>query len=142
MSKIYRRSDRIVVKIDDITVKLSPLTLHEKVEINSQMLRGSRDKNLKELSEGLALAIRYALKDIDGLEDSDGSPYKLQFADDGGLTPQCIDDLMNIEATNKLALVCSSMINGVPSQFTDEHRNALAGVELVTVEKADPEKKN
>lgn len=141
MARIFKRSDRILVKIDDIVVKLAPLTLHEKTEVQMALLQNKGSLDIREATRGMAMAIRFSLKGVDGLEDSDGNPYKLQFENDV-LTDACLDDLMNLELTTKLALVCIGMVNGVPSEFTDANRRALAGVEIVKPEKVDLEKKN
>ncbi len=142
MARIYKRSDRVTVKIDDITVKLAPLSLHQKTEVQMAMIQGHKNLDIREATRGLAMAIQFTVKGIEGVEDSDGNPYKLQFENEDSLTQACVDDLMNLELTSKLSLVCAAMINGVPTQFTDQKREPLVGVELVKVDKADVEKKN
>lgn len=139
MSRIYRRSDRIKVKIDDITVTLAPLTLDQKTECQQALLVGHRKSDLKELTRGIKLSMKYALKDIQGVEDSEG-PYKLALVNDE-LTEDCLDDLTNMQLSAKLTLVCAAMVRGVPSQFTDEENNPIEGVELVKQGKEDAEKK-
>lgn len=142
MARIYRRTDRIAVKIDDVTVKLSPMSLHQKTEVQSAMLKGHKATDIREATRGIALAIQYSVKGIEGVEDSDGNPYKLQFNETGEeLTEACVDDLMNVELSRKLALVCASMVNGIPSEFTDQYNQALEGVQIVESEKAQSQKK-
>lgn len=126
MSRIYKRTDRIAVKIDDVVVKLAPLTLDHKIQVQQAMLNGHQKSDLKEATRGISLAIKYSLKGIEGVEDSDGNPYKLEFDDESNLSDSCVDDLMNVEFMEKLALVCSSMAKGVPNNF-----DQLKGVELV-----------
>jgi hypothetical protein len=136
MARIYKRSDRIAVKIDDIVVKLAPLTLEQKTDVQIAMLKGHKNTDIREASRGLALAIQYSLKGVEGLEDGDGNPYTLKFDANDVLTTECLDDLMNLELTSKLAMVCSEMIKGVPSKFTDPSGKELEGVELVKTPKA------
>jgi hypothetical protein len=140
MARIYKRTDRITVKIDDIIVKLGPLSLHQKTEVQVAMMKGAKNTDIREATRGLALAIQYSVKGIDGVVDGDG-PYQLKF-DNEILTEACVDDLMNMELASKLSLVCAGMINGVPNEFTDSKQNPLAGVEIVNPEKTDPEKKS
>lgn len=141
MARIYRRTDRIVVKIDDITVKLAPLTLHQKTEIQQTMIKSRTSMDIREATRGIALSIQCSLKGLEGVEDMDGNPYKLQFEDDL-LTEACVDDLMNLELTKKLTMVCASMVNGIPKEFADNNGVPIEGVEIVAVGVSDSEKKS
>lgn len=139
MARIYKRTDRISVRIDDVVVKLAPLTLDQKTEIQQAMLQGRSKADIREATRGIALAIKYSLKGIEGVEDSDGNPYKLEFSGEE-LTSACVDNLMNMELTKKLAMVCAAMVNGIPSFFTDENQEPLEGVEIVKSEGVEPKK--
>ncbi len=139
MAKIYKRTDRIVVKIDDITVKLSPLSLDQKTEIQQAMLVGSSKGNIKELTRGISLSIKYALKGMEGVVDSDGNPYTLHFENEI-LSDSCVEDLMNLEVTKKLYTVCSTLANGIPAKFVDEDGKPIEGVELVKPGKPEEKK--
>ncbi len=131
MARIYKRTDRITVRIDDVVVKLAPLTLDQKTEIQHAFLSSRKETDIRLASKGIALALKYSLKGIEGLEDSDGQPYKLSLGPDENLTDQCIDDLLNLELTRKLSMVCSAMVNGVPTSFTDNENNVLEGVQII-----------
>lgn len=134
MARIYKRTDRITVKINDVELKLAPLSLDQKTEIQQILVEAQRAADVKGLTRGIVLAIKYSLKDVKGLEGSDG-PYKLQF-DEAGLADECIEDLMNVDFSKKLTMVCSAMVNGVPTQFTDDRLKPLEGVEIVSDSKA------
>lgn len=133
MSRIYRKSDRISLKIDDLVVKIAPLGVHQKAMIQQAMLEGQAEKSVEKATKGILLALKFGLKDISGLEDADGNPYQLQF-DEDGLTDDCIDDIMNIQQKDKLILACSTMANAIPTSFKIE------GVEFIQDQKATPEK--
>lgn len=141
MVRIYKRSDRITVKIDDIEVKLAPLTLDQKTEIQQTMMDASKSSNLRMAQNGIVLALKYALKSISGIEDGDGNAYKLEFNGDQ-LTDECADDLLNLQMKDKLTMVCMTFVNGIPTQFTDNKNMPLEGVELVKAPKVDPSKKS
>jgi hypothetical protein len=134
VAKIYRTTDRISVKIDDIVVKISPLTYDQKAEIQTHMLGFTRG-DIREATKGVVLALKYGLKHISGVENSDGASYELSF-EDNMLTDECVTDLMNIPVGEKLTLICSALLAGVPEQFKDNKGNALAGVEIVGTESA------
>lgn len=140
MARIYKRSDRIAVKIDEITVKLAPLSLDQKSEIQQLMLTGRTKADLKLLTKGIALSIKYGLKSVEGIEDSDGNPYKLSLDSNDQLTDECVDELMNLELSKKLSLVCAGLVNGVPKDFTDENGNPIEGIEVVKPSKVEASK--
>jgi hypothetical protein len=141
MVKIYRPSDRIVVKIGDVTFKLAPLTLHQKTEVQAAMIEGKGKLNIRDLTRGIALALKYSLKSVQGIVDSDGNQYQLS-QENGILTDECIDDLMNMEISNQLAMIASNMATGVPKVFTDDKGQPLKGVELIEEKKEESEKKS
>lgn len=131
MGKVYRLTDRIKIKIDDIIVTISPLSIHQKTEIQSAMWKGRTEKNFEEATKGVMLSIKYAVKGISGLTDLSGQEYKLEFQD-GVLSDQSLDDVFNLGLTDKLSMVCASLIKGIPSEFNIE------GVEFVSEGKTDP----
>ncbi len=88
MAKIYRLSDKIRLAVDDLTITISPLSIHQKAAIED----AARDGSAKGLMQASALAIKYAVKSIDGLEDSDGKPYGLNFDEDGTLSEDIVND--------------------------------------------------
>lgn len=133
MAKIYRTTDRIPIKIDDITVVIRPLSVHEKTEIQEAALAGRIKGDIKEATRSVVLALKYAVQDIKGIVDSDGNQYKLQ-TEGGMLTDECVSDLMNLEMSRKLVMVCSSLANGIKTEFTDERGEAIEGVELIKKE--------
>jgi hypothetical protein len=134
MARIYKCSDRIPVKIDSVLFKISPLTFEQKAEIQHYML-GFTTGDIRAATKGTALAVKYAVKDVKGLQDSKGKSYKLEF-DGEVLSDNCVSDLMNVAMSNKLTIVCASMVGGMPDKFTDGEGKKLEGVEIV--EDSDP----
>ena len=131
MAKIYRTTDRICVKIEDVTLKFSPLTLDQKSEIQQELLSSMKEVDIAKASRGIMLALKYGLKHIEGVEDSDGKPYQLTFDNLGHLAEECIHDLLNLDISNKLALVSSSFVKGVPKVFTNRDGKPIDGVEVL-----------
>jgi uncharacterized protein YfkK (UPF0435 family) len=139
MARIYRKTDRIAVKIDDISIKLAPLSIHQKVEIQNAMVLGRINGDLSEQMRGIALSLKYSVKGVEGLQDSDGNPYQLKFEGEN-LSDESVDDLMNIEISKKLTLVCAGILNGIPDEFSDQYGNKIEGVELIKTQKEDAPK--
>ena len=132
MAIVYRKSDRVRIKIDDLEVSLSPLSYHEKSEVSRLMMDGK-------IGTAAVEAIKLAVKDIKGLKLSDGSVYELKFENDK-LSEETLDDLMNLEHSKKLVLVCLNLLSTVPEEFIDtESGKPLEGVSIIKEKK--PRKK-
>lgn len=116
MAKIYKTTDRLTYKVDDITIKIAPLNMEQKVELSELMVAGRQD--IKKAMEGTVKVLRYALKEVKGLEDSDGNDFELEF-DSGMLTEECAEMLLNIEQSPKMIALCSSFVGGVPSELPE-----------------------
>lgn len=119
MAKIYRINDRVEIKIDDITVKIAPLTLQQKSEVQRMMLEGQKAGDIQKLNDSMILAIKYCLKDMKGVQDSEGNEYALEF-DSGMVTDSCVNDLMNMELSPSLLKVCAGFVAGIPKNFDIE----------------------
>lgn len=124
MARIYRTTDRVEVKLGEITVKIAPLSLEHKNHVQKLMLDGQKNQDLQKLNDALLLAVKHCLKDIKGVQDSDGNDYHLEF-NEGLLTDNCINDLLNMEESQNLLKVCSAFVSGIPKSFNIE------GVEIV-----------
>ena len=122
---IYRKEDRITIKINKLTVKLAPLSYEEKATAETLILENTQRSSM----DGSIYAVKCAVKDIKGLKLPDGSDYELEF-ENNILTDKCIDDLTNIEGNNELFIACLGLLNGVPSEFI----NPLTGEKLEGVE--------
>lgn len=138
MARIYRLTDRIKVKIEDVTVTVRPLTKDEKAEIQQSVIRGRAKGDFKEATQGIVLALKYAVKGIEGIVDSDDKPYQLQYDENKNLTDDCVSDLLNMQHTNKLTMVCIALANKIPDEFTDESGQKIEGVEILKAGKPDP----
>jgi len=118
VAKIYKTTDRLTYKIDDITFKISPLSMDQKVELQEIYLQGQTEKDIKKTMEGTVKVLQYALKDIKGVEDNEGNAFELEF-DSGVVTRECVENLLNIEHATTLIQLCSSFVGGVPSQLPE-----------------------
>ena len=128
MARIYRTTDRISLSVDDLTIVISPLSVHQKALVEEAAKGGGTSNLLKASLE----AVRYSLKDIRGVVDSDDKEYTLEFNPDGSLTDQCLDDIFNIQESTKLISIALNLVNGVPEKFYDlSTGNPLEGVSFV-----------
>jgi len=128
MAKIYRTTDRIPVQVDDVIITLSPLKYHEKAEIQACVMKGDAHG----ATQGAALALKYSIKEIKGVELEDGSEYSLDLGPEGNLTEDCISDLLNLQVFDKLIAVSLNLLNGIPDKFVDlATGKKITGVEIV-----------
>lgn len=56
MSVIYRKNDRIKVRVDGLTLTISPLSYKEKCEIQAEVSKG----DLTSAMNGSKMAVKYA----------------------------------------------------------------------------------
>lgn len=134
--KIRKTTEKIPVKVGDLTFKISPLSFEQKCDIQNVLMAGTAISILK----ASKLAIKYAVKEIEGLENVDGSKYEVKF-DEQGLSDEVIDDLANTEIGDSLNYMCISLLNGLPSRF--EHpvtKEPLKGVSFIETEKTEEKK--
>jgi hypothetical protein len=125
---IHKITDRIKVKIGEITFHLSPLSWDQKQDIvsDAKLVEGkptNRNSTYK--------CLKYAVKNIEGVTLADGSPYVVQL-ENNVLSDECVEDLLNLELSNKLIIACYSMVQGVPSKIINPVTGQiLEGVEIV-----------
>lgn len=128
MSILYRTSDRIDVKVDDLEVVISPLSFAQKTVIQNSVL----EQTAEGATKGAALAIKYSVKGIRGIKTMDGKDYEVEFDSDGNLTDECLDDLLNISHSQKIMIMSLNLINGVPKEFVNPETNEkLEGVSFL-----------
>lgn len=124
--KIYRVTDRIPVKIGDVEFKISPLSFIQRQEIQAKIIEAENGVPMG-LMEAARLAVKYAVKDLTGVTDSEGAEYTLEF-ENGVLTDNCVDDLLNSDDSQRLQLLCTTLIQGVPKKLVDDKGNEIKGV--------------
>lgn len=138
--KIYKLTDRLKVKINDVEVALAPLTYAQKSEIQSYMMKAAKG-DIDAGMAGARLAISYSLKDVKGIENCDGSEYKLDM-ENNVISNDCMEELLNSEMSNELTLIAVQMLVGIPKVFVNPNDGKeLVGVQIVNPKKAKTAKK-
>lgn len=129
--KLFKMTDRVKIKIDDIILSISPLSLEQKEEISAHLLEFGTKKDVKHYINAVATSVKYALKDIEGVTDIKGNKYELSFEEDGSLTKGCIEELLNTQISGKIGASCIAFIDNIPSKIYGDDGNALEGVEII-----------
>ena len=138
MAKLFRKGQSIKVLIDDAVFSIVPLTLAQKHEITKK-LDGAQKGGIEAVGpmlEATKFAIKYSIKGLEGVTDGADEPYALEFGSDGFLTDDCVEDLSNFEASDKLTQVLMGMLAKFGSQ-----PEGLEGVTVNYVEKQSKTKK-
>jgi hypothetical protein len=123
---IYRLTDRIPLKIAELTFWVSPLSYEQK----SNLLECKKMEGGKEVIDGgrrARLAIKYALKRVDGLMGSDGKPYEVVM-DGSALSDESVDEILGLECVIPLVRACVSLMNGVSEREIEGVQFDLKGV--------------
>lgn len=129
--RVYKTTDRIKIKVEDVTIEVAPLTYGQRREVAGQLTKAG-GATFEDQLEMIRLATKYAVKNVIGLEDSEG-PYQVTFTDDNTLSDESLDDLANIpgiygilsQATMQLATA------GPFIKLTDGEGKDLEGVEVI-----------
>lgn len=126
--KIYKVTDKIPVKIDTLEFKISPLQHIQKTNIQREILKAEQGDPFA-LMDAAKLAIKYAVKEVKGITDQDDNEYVLEF-ENGELTENCVDDLLNADQEQKLSLVCMGLVKGIPTAPVDQNGKPIKGIKV------------
>lgn len=118
MSVIHRVKDRIPLKISDLTFFVSPLKYSQKCEVQALMDKAVRDGDMKAAQDAAFKVVQFAVKEVQGLVNSDGTTYVLEMNGDM-LSEVAVDDLMNMQQSTKIAQACASLIDGCGGKIID-----------------------
>ena len=117
MAKILRESDRVNLTVGEVVFTVAPLKFDVKQELASctKLVAG---KEILDLAKAQFLYIKYALKDIKGVEDHSGEPYELEFEGEY-LTDSCTNEILTLEQKDSLSTAAWQIVNGVNGELID-----------------------
>ena len=108
--KLYKTTDRIPVKIGEITFWLSPMKWEHKILVANAIKTKSGDTHVT--ASQAKVAIKYCLKKVDGLQNHDGTELVLDMDAEGVLTDDAVEDVLLLESVPSLVTLALSWING------------------------------
>ena len=87
--------------------------------------------------------LKYAVKEIKGIEDENGKPYKLRFEEDGSLEDDCVDELLGTLVSDQLQYAALALSeNRYPDKVMHPVlETPIEGVEVIPQEKLKTVKK-
>ena len=131
MATVYRTTDLIEIKIGDVSFHVSPLTKKQKTDILSTLAKAS-GVTIEDAAESTALQLKYMIKGVEGITYPDGEKYVLERDEQGLLTDNTIDELLNLETNAKLNASLQNFLRGIPDFLADPNTGEkIEGVELV-----------
>jgi len=111
------------------------LDYHQKNNVNNQTTNIKEGKVSIDRTLTAYLTLKVGLKDVRGLENADGTPYKLKFekwGDKEQVSDISISELMNIDFCDSLMYLGDELINSSPSILLDPvTKKPIKGVEIV-----------
>ncbi len=135
--KIFKLSDRIKIKINEVVLVVSPLSMTQKIEVQQFLAKSAATPtDVQSSINGAKLAMKYAIKAIEGVELSDGSKYELEL-ENNEITDECLEELLNSEIANEITLTSIGLLNGIPREIVDPTTGKpLKGVKILNPKKA------
>jgi hypothetical protein len=124
---IYRLTDRIPVEIGEVKFWLSPLSYSQKVVL-AELYQMKAGVEHQDTHRAVLLSIKYSVKGVEGIKQSDGSDYALSFDADGTLSDQCVQELLGIDQAKQLVDACQYLSLVIKEHQIEGVRIDLAGV--------------
>jgi len=131
MVTVYDLDEKIEVQMGELSFFISPMNMEQKSKIAS--CTALKSGELQEDRFKIAmLAVKYAIKGCKGLENSDGSDYKLEFSKNGKeLTDRCAENILNTPVGANLIRTCNQLIIGIPEFIFDDMGKPIEGIKIV-----------
>lgn len=132
MTILYRTTDRIEIKIQDITLFVSPLSHHAKMTL-LQKSGTVKSEDPRGMLEFAAEMIRLCVKDVRGVSLVDGSEWRPDFSE-GKLTDESLGELLSLPMSAQIMQVAGAFMQGIPAtnQVIDPSSGLpIEGVEVI-----------
>lgn len=119
---VVRNSDRISFKVkhnkDEIELIFRPLTNAEKGEL-AQFTDIEGGAEMVNRSKALALILKKTILKVKGFRDLDGNEWEPTRDEDGLLTDDSVDVLLNTPVYGRISVIGWNLLNSVPSVLLD-----------------------
>jgi hypothetical protein len=107
---VYRLTDRLPIKIDELTFWIAPLSF-EKKQVLSTYTRMNGGVETIDFQKVAVATLKFTIKGVEGLTLADGSDYELEFDPAGDLTDESVDVLLRLVQNERLIVACSRLAN-------------------------------
>lgn len=122
----------IRVQIDNVRVTFMHVPEDDKALINAGFAEFLKTKDFRAAYASTILLLRKSLKTIDGLKDSSGNPYSIDFCDDDSSNIELGKILLEKSPLHeKIGSIALQIMNGSRSNFHDQYGQLITGVRLL-----------
>lgn len=129
--KILKTTDRVSVKIEDVTLIIAPMSYAKKIEF-SGLTKVIDGVEMNDIGAMLGFTVQHCLKGWAGVVDHDGKPVELTFKEDGTLSDDSMGDAMLV--VTKLKANYIYLFNLAGNNVPKEIHDAATGKKLKGVE--------
>jgi hypothetical protein len=127
---IYKTTDRIPLTIGSLKIWVSPLSLDQKTRLRTFVTQTSGEEKTDGFKFALEL-LRQSVKEIEGVQSADGSPYELDFGSDGCLTEECAKELIQLSECPSLIAACGLLYKEIKQHELEGVQFDLKGAKSV-----------
>ena len=131
--RVYKCTDKVEIKIDNISIFISPLTYLQKSNLQPLMVSAATG-NMDDAMKAVVQAMKYALKGIKGVttinDEGEEVPYKVEL-ENGEATEDCVNDILNMPISQKVSTICTGLMSGLSSRICDPTGKPIEGIEVV-----------
>ena len=115
------------MKVGEVTIWVSPLSYDQKVSLSTQTKMVSGHETVDAVKVAF-LCLKYSIKEIDGIKNSDGSDYSVALDASGVATDECISELMQMDYAPNIVTACSLLVGKIEAHDVDGVTIDLSGV--------------
>ena len=128
---------------EKLILKFRQLTYFERNKVASASTRYTQGNLSLDIGLSCFYNLKYALKEVKGLQDADGKPYKLEFEKGvDELTDNCVNELLACPLSDKLLYIASELGAAIPEKILDPvSGKPIEGVEVRPPKKSSTKKK-
>lgn len=134
MVVIYPPDARVPIYIGDVTVWVSILTVMQKSNLLDLTKNEAGEQKTDKYAFAFAL-LKYCVKEIEGLVYFDGSKYELKFDKDGNLSDDSVNELFQMDQSNKLILAASHLFSKIEDLESEGLKIEVKNARLATSKK-------
>jgi hypothetical protein len=129
---VYRNTDRINLRINDVNFILKPLSYREKSIISGAITNTGGEQRQNAIN-GLTSIMKFSIKGVEGINYLDGTPLALEFDDDGYLKDSSIDELLNLAITPDLTTALYQLLQGIPTEIKGIDGEILSHISIAPI---------
>lgn len=123
------------VKIGDVVIHCKQLSYRMRSVIGASFHKQESGSEVQNTMDLLFQVLRHSIVKVEGFENPDGSPFKLEF-DNGVLKDDCLDALLYVDRVGDVLQLCASNFLNmkVPDKIFDGTGHIMEGVTIEKVE--------